>query len=398
MREDSPLKREPPEDFESLKEEQTPRLKRVLPEDFVTKEQTHRARAVVVTAFCLVTVSLVPPASKAAMRHAHSPAQPLLLSTLQLGGSALLFAAASVGLRGDVLGIFWEAFPVGVAFGAKLALMNVGLAGTSTVAHVALQSTDLFWCAAFASCATPSEAATTLLGKGALLGCVVGAALVAVGGFYPVRITAGGPRETTTTQGGGENNKFSLPGALAANLAAPALQGFVVVLLRGSVSKAVAKRPEKSVASVVLDFTAAKLAASAATAGLLAAPFLRWPYARKDLPVVAVSTALVACVQLSFSGMATAMSANSIGVVGTVKFVPQVLCAALAHAATAGWHHALSDIAALQLAGTLLLLASSALWLVSGETTRFPTTTAARTHTVRRRPISRAVDVAAAAV
>ena len=331
-----------------------------------------KSSAMLVSGFCLLTVSLVPPASKEAMRHTQSAAQPLALATSQLLLSALVFLAVSFVLGGGslrgVFGSFLEAAPVGAAFGAKLALMNLGLSGSSTIAHLALQSTDLVWCAAFARCFTPTEAAKTALGKVSLLGCVFGASLVALG-----------------------KNKSKSPGtllSLMANLMAPAFQGLCIVLLRGYVARAVIKRPHSSVAQTVVDFTAAKLIVSAMTAALLAclpllflrihhsdpisedmAPLFVFFETRQDFFFVCLASGLVACVQLSFTALAAVMSANSIGVVGTVKILPQVLIAALVNAAKGHWRlqAAFQDIDDIQLLGTFLLLASALLWANSKE-------------------------------
>ena len=344
-------------------------------------ERDHKVKAILVGIFCLFTVSFVPPASKAAMRHTRTRTiSPFTLATMQLVWSAvgfLLLCGIISSLRG-VADIFGEAAPVGMAFGAKLVLMNVGLAGSSTLAHVALQSTDLFWCAAFAACLIPKEKLTSTQGRIALGGCVLGATLVAA--------SKAPPHVHTTTF------------AVVANLAAPAFQGFVIVLLRGYVAAAVAKRGHRPVSLVVLEFTTAKLIVSALTAVTLAClddlrrrqPSSFWILQKpNDIIVVALASLLVACVQLSFSALAVVLPANSIGVVGTVKILPQVLFAAIVNALNArSWTAALADMSRLQLLGTILLLISSFLWILSGETSALFDSSSLRS----RRPPS-AVDL-----
>ncbi|KAJ8614197.1 hypothetical protein CTAYLR_001094 [Chrysophaeum taylorii] len=313
-------------------------------------ERKHPCGTCLAVALVLTTISCVPPAVKTVLS-LHALRLPLTLATAQVGGAALLFWVVRFA-RCSWSQVRWrDATPVGVVFGIKIALMNVGLAGSSTLAHVLFQATDVLWAAAFARviCGEPIG---SVAGFVALAGCFVGTTLF------------------TVAHAARSRDPLSVV-ALAANLAAPALQGLVIALLRsGVVAATLSTRKRRASWNVLVDFTATKLLSAALSAAALAGlvegrTSLRELRQWRDIPAPALTaillaTLLVACVQFSFTFLSSVVSAPTVGVVAALKVVPQVALAS-AIAARAG-----QDVSwrPTQIAGATLLLFSAVLWAV----------------------------------
>lgn len=300
-------------------------------------------------ALCLAFLAASPPASKAVLSRRHL-SLPVTLATAQLGGAASAFIGVAL-LRRWLLGLvnplprLRDAAPVGCVFGAKLALMNVGLAKSSTVVHVLLQSTDVLWSAGCARCVT-AEPLGSSLGGLALAGCALGAGLVAFGSVSSF------------------SDKNTVIG-LIANLTSPAMQGLVIALLRSGVVSASLHQPDL----FLVEFTALKLLCAFATAlglafiveGALCVDELvnQWALlSRYDFAAIALATACVAAIQLSFTLLAALVSAPTIGVVAATKVVPQATVAAIIAAAHG---HPVAH-SRLDVAGAAVIVFSAVLW------------------------------------
>lgn len=351
------------------------RRERVVVDKVIDDSRRGRWGTGMAVALCVTALAACPPATKAAMSRTRIDL-PVTMATVQMAGSALLFLATRC-LLGGCGARASDAAPVGLAFGTKLALMNVGLAGSATTTHVLLQSTDVLWSAAFASCIA-AETVGSPLGAAALLGCAFGAALVS---FNEAKI---------------RNTKESHV-ALIANLAAPALQGLVIALLRVGVLAAerhsrderIAAAPRRDVLRVLVEFTAFKLTFAFFAAASLALlvegraaidEVMAWPATLQgaDVSAIALSTFLVSIIQFSFTLLASLISAPSVGVVGALKIVPQLALASLiAHMTNSGTFQPLSRSRQF---GAALLVLSSMLWaadssrrLIRGGDVRPPT-------------------------
>ena len=233
--------------------------------------------------------------------------------------------------------------PLGVAFGLKLGVTNVGLSLVSVELHVLLMATDIFWTALFARLINrevPSPA-----GALALAGCFVGSCLVSTNAIDAVE-----PGDAPLY-------------AIALNLIGPAFQGIVVALLRKS-----ATREIDAENTSYAEFTFLKLCFSALAAfpvalvceGAAAVATVHLETAR-----FAMSTLLVSGVQLSFTVLATLTSSTSVGVVGTCKVVPQWLLAFVANGTSLSPQH-LATHHLQHLAGVVLVTLSALLWAYSG--------------------------------
>lgn len=280
---------------------------------------------------CAVTWSLTalaacPPATKAVLAR-HQLRLPVTLTTAQMAAGALLFGLIRFISRRllshETPAVKWiDAAPVGICFGLKLALMNIGLAGSATTTHVLLQATDVIWAALAARCIA-LESLGSMLGLVAIVGCAAGATLL---GFSSLaRVPPHSPHPLI---------------ALIANLTAPALQGLVIALLRVGVLAAMRRdQHHRSTLLLLIDFTAVKLAFAFAAAATLALAVERRSACDElvaytelesaDAHALALSAALVATIQLSFTALAAFVSAPTIGIVATLKVVPQVIVASI---------------------------------------------------------------------
>jgi hypothetical protein len=315
-----------------------------------------RCRVAFAIIVCLLTISVVPLANKAVLqRGAHGA--PLAMTACQLAGAALLFGlwyvlhAAATGrlerpTRAELRRKARNIGPLGVAFGLKLGVTNVGLALVSVELHVLLAATDIFWTALFARLINREVPSFT--GAFALVGCFAGACLVTT-------------NATDAVEPGGAPLY-----AIALNLIGPAFQGVVVALLRRSATREI--EDEKT---SYAEFTFVKLCFSALTAFPVAlavegvatvAAFLG--SLACDLRFVA-STLLISGVQLSFTVLATLTSSTSVGVVGTCKVVPQWLLAFVANGTSLSPQH-LATQHLQHLLGVLLVTLSAVVWAAAG--------------------------------
>lgn len=307
-------------------------------------------------AWCLTALAACPPATKAVLAR-HQLRLPVTLTTAQMASGALLFGLIrfiSRFLLHRAPRVKWvDAAPVGICFGLKLALMNVGLAGSATTTHVLLQATDVVWAAVAARCIALESLGSTL-GIVAIAGCAAGAAFV---GFTSV---AHAP----------PHSPHPLV-ALIANLTAPALQGLVIALLRVGVLAAMRREQHRPTLLFLVDFTAVKLAFAFLAAATLALVVERRSactelvaYAElgvADARALALSATLVAIIQLSFTALAALVSAPTVGVIATLKVVPQVIVAAIVDPKL----HAQQAQRPDYYVGAALILLSSLLWAVS---------------------------------
>ena len=186
-----------------------------------------RCKVAVAILLCLLTISVVPLANKAVLKRGANGA-PLAMTACQLLGAAVLFglchvlhSAATGSLarptRAELRRKAKNIGPLGVAFGLKLGVTNVGLSLVSVELHVLLMATDIFWTALFARLINrevPSPA-----GALALAGCFIGSCLVSTNAIDAVEP--------------GDAPLF----AIALNLIGPAFQGIVVALLRKSATR-----------------------------------------------------------------------------------------------------------------------------------------------------------------
>ncbi|KAJ1448664.1 hypothetical protein M885DRAFT_590783 [Pelagophyceae sp. CCMP2097] len=348
---------------------------------------------------CIATVSVVPPATKVVLSRHHLAMPPLTLAALQvLGAAAILTAAwlvliifgAATRRRAPACVRLADAAPVGALFGIKLASSNVGLALVSTETHVLLASTEVLWTAMFSKCTSRNESLGGGLGAAALVGCFVGSVLMGFG---------------VATRGAGAASAPQSSGvvALAANLATPALQGIVVAMLRAGVSETLrrAREPDEDddaaprgsgyggvrtreadaappprcpdsplwLLRTLVGFTTLKLWGSSAALLVAAALIERGKAAdalRRATPddarAIFLSVVLVAAVQMSFTTLASFVSAASIGVIGAVKVLPQLACAAAVTAATGAAYTPHPPSPALVSGGSLLVLSALVWW------------------------------------
>ena len=309
---------------------------------------------------CVAAVSLglacisacVPLANKAVLRHGAKKAA-LTMTACQLFGVALLFGLAHAGHSvytgspvrlSEVRRKARNIGPLGVAFGLKLGATNVGLALVSVEMHVLLAATDILWVALFARLIN-GERVRNVTGGLALVGCFCGACLV-----------------STDSYDAGRHVAFY---AVALNLVGPVIQGIVVTLLRRSATREVARQNTSYV-----EFTFMKLAFSTATAGVLALLIEGVADARscvvallKDAPRFLTTVGLISGVQLLFTVLATLASGTSVGVVGTVKIIPQWLLAFSMDGASIDPRH---------LIGVCLVTLSACAWAASGGVSRSP--------------------------
>jgi hypothetical protein len=304
---------------------------------------------------------------------------PLAMTACQLLGAAVLFglchvlhSAATGSLarptRAELRRKAKNIGPLGVAFGLKLGVTNVGLSLVSVELHVLLMATDIFWTALFARLINrevPSPA-----GALALAGCFIGSCLVStcveinqcVGCTKSRRKTLISTQVSTNAIDAVEPGDAPLY-AIALNLIGPAFQGIVVALLRKS-----ARREIDAENTSYAEFTFLKLCFSALAAfpvalvceGVAAVAAVHLETAR-----FAISTLLVSGVQLSFTVLATLTSSTSVGVVGTCKVVPQWLLAFVANGTSLSPQH-LAAHHLQHLVGVVLVTLSALLWAYSG--------------------------------
>jgi len=309
---------------------------------------------------CVAAVSLglacisacVPLANKAVLRHGAKKAA-LTMTACQLFSVALicgLIHAVIACKNGAPLRLSEvrrkarNIGPLGVAFGLKLGATNVGLALVSVEMHVLLAATDILWVALFARLIN-GERVRNVTGGLALVGCFGGACLV-----------------STDSYDAGRHVAFY---AVALNLVGPVIQGIVVTLLRRSATREVARQNTSYV-----EFTFMKLAFSTATAGVLALLIEGVADARScvvallgDAPRFLTTVGLISGVQLLFTVLATLASGTSVGVVGTVKIIPQWLLAFTMDGASLDPRH---------FAGVVLVTVSACAWAYSGGVSKSP--------------------------
>ena len=309
---------------------------------------------------CVAAVSLglacisacVPLANKAVLRHGAKKAA-LTMTACQLFGVALLFGLCHAGHSvytgspvrlSEVRRKARNIGPLGVAFGLKLGATNVGLALVSVEMHVLLAATDILWVALFARLIN-GERVRNVTGGLALVGCFLGACLV-----------------STDSYDAGRHVAFY---AVALNLVGPVIQGIVVTLLRRSATREVARQNTSYV-----EFTFVKLAFSTLTAGVLALLIEGVADARScvvallgDAPRFLTTVGLISGVQLLFTVLATLASGTSVGVVGTVKIIPQWLLAFTMDGASIDPRH---------LIGVCLVTLSACAWAASGGVSKSP--------------------------
>ena len=312
-----------------------------------------RCKVAVAILLCLLTISVVPLANKAVLKRGANGA-PLAMTACQLLGAALLFglyyvlhSAATGSLarptRAELRRKAKNIGPLGVAFGLKLGVTNVGLSLVSVELHVLLMATDIFWTALFARLINrevPSPA-----GALALAGCFIGSCLVSTNAIDAVE-----PGDAPLY-------------AIALNLIGPAFQGIVVALLRKS-----ATREIDAENTSYAEFTFLKLCFSALAAfpvALLCEGAAAVATVHLETARFAMSTLLVSGVQLSFTVLATLTSSTSVGVVGTCKVVPQWLLAFVANGTSLSPQH-LATHHLQHLAGVVLVTLSALLWAYSG--------------------------------
>ena len=127
-----------------------------------------RCKVAVAILLCLLTISVVPLANKAVLKRGANGA-PLAMTACQLFGAALLFglchvlhSAATGSLarptRAELRRKAKNIGPLGVAFGLKLGVTNVGLSLVSVELHVLLMATDIFWTTALRAANQPRGA------------------------------------------------------------------------------------------------------------------------------------------------------------------------------------------------------------------------------------------------
>jgi drug/metabolite transporter (DMT)-like permease len=312
-----------------------------------------RRRCVAAVSLGLACISAcVPLANKAVLRHGAKKAA-LTMTACQLFGVALFFGLVhaiiacknGAPLRlSEVRRKARNIGPLGVAFGLKLGATNVGLALVSVEMHVLLAATDIVWTALFARLIN-GERVRNVTGGLALIGCFAGACLV-----------------STDSYDAGRHVAFY---AVALNLVGPVIQGIVVTLLRRSATREVARQNTSYV-----EFTFVKLAFSTLTAGVLALLIEGVADARScvvallgDAPRFLTTVGLISGVQLLFTVLATLASGTSVGVVGTVKIIPQWLLAFTMDGASLDPRHVV---------GVCLVTLSACAWAASGGVSRSP--------------------------
>eukprot|EP01063_Lacrimia_lanifica_P038300 TRINITY_DN8100_c0_g1_i1.p1 TRINITY_DN8100_c0_g1~~TRINITY_DN8100_c0_g1_i1.p1 ORF type:complete len:385 (+),score=96.32 TRINITY_DN8100_c0_g1_i1:67-1221(+) len=277
-------------------------------------------------------VALIPVYNKHYFRKDLFP-YPVATAAIQLGAvTALLFAysVADRVFRGGgtneswVLGphLLWKlkwTAPIGVLFGLKYGVSNLGLALLPAPTHLLLQSTDLVWTLLGAWFINGER--VTVAGLCSLIGCIAGSTLLAWQAL--------------------DNDAVSAPVyAIIVNLTSPVLLGLCLTFLRVACTHLM--NPNNRVKGTVTSFelTALKLMQSSAVAAVLAT-YLEagcWQ-AFLDAKVEAQRGVVFGAVpimlyQVNCTFFAFLTSAVGIGILGQVKIVPQWLLATfLQHAA-----------------------------------------------------------------
>mmetsp|Transcript_52010 Transcript_52010/g.62572 ORF Transcript_52010/g.62572 Transcript_52010/m.62572 type:complete len:472 (+) Transcript_52010:115-1530(+) len=212
--------------------------------------------------------------------------------------------------------------PIGMLFGLKYGVTNLGLHLVPAPTHLLLQSTDMVWTLLGAWIINKEH--VTSVGLCCVFGCVAGSAVLSI------RI--------------GQTVTAPLP-AIAVNLLSPVLLGLCITTLRRACTELM--RGENRVGGSVSSFelSALKLTISAPVALLLACMLeqekmvdgiLRpsWQDAFAALPLstklgVIGGALLILVFQVNCTFLAFLTSAVDVGLVGQVKIIPQWITAAL---------------------------------------------------------------------
>eukprot|EP00928_Gymnodinium_smaydae_P034562 TRINITY_DN2445_c0_g1_i1.p1 TRINITY_DN2445_c0_g1~~TRINITY_DN2445_c0_g1_i1.p1 ORF type:complete len:373 (+),score=49.57 TRINITY_DN2445_c0_g1_i1:159-1277(+) len=238
--------------------------------------------------------------------------------------------------------------PVGLLFGFKYGITNLGLQLMPTSSHVLLQSTDLIWTIAFAR----------IINREHPSALEYVAALLATAGSVLIGIQAG---QTL--------NEPILP--LMVNCLTPLMLALCVTTLRSAAAVLFDSGNLLGGPMSVAEFTALKLGLSAAVAFLLSMSlesgcfaFVNgkqspWWTALAQEPAESVALLLLGSVwvlifQLNISWLAGLTSAVTVGIVGGLKVVPQWILNALFSLKV--------DLSPLNICGATLVLLASALY------------------------------------
>jgi hypothetical protein len=249
--------------------------------------------------------------------------------------------------------IWWKVtwcFPIGVLFGIKYAMTNLGLHLVPAPTHLLLQSTDLVWTVLSAWWINREDIA--VIEMFCLAGCVAGS--VVLGWQLNNESSA-----TTTTP----------LYAIAVNLVSPILLGLCFATLRLACTELM--RPDNRVGGTVssVELTSIKLIFSSVV-GLMMACLMEggdeitdsWWVAFMDLSKstrtgVLGGALLISVFQVNCTFLTFLTSAVGLGLVGQVKIIPQWLLAAFSsrHSSKFQFHK-------LNLVGAILIMGSAAVF------------------------------------
>ena len=236
-------------------------------------------------------------------------------------------------------------FPIGILFGLKYGVTNLGLHLVPAPIHLLLQATDLVWTVLGAWLINGEK--VTWIESLCLMGCVGGS--VCLG--WQIMVSDHHNQESTSL--GGEEQNTSTPlFAICVNLTSPMLLGLCISTLRLACTELM--RPNNRVGGTVsaVELTAIKLCISSAVALVLALFMERgggtsgsgsgnggnielpWWIAFLKLPVstkigVLGGSILIAVFQANCTFLTYLTSAVTVGLVGQVKIIPQWIMATL---------------------------------------------------------------------
>lgn len=369
-------------------------------------KRKHSLEVAVAVVIYLVVVSIIPVFNKYFVFREGNFPYPIATAGIQLGVVTLLLSTVNIidhyrfsrqVEKSWILGphMAWKlkfCAPIGVLFGFKYAITNVGLHMVSAPTHLLLQATDLVW--TVLSAWIINRERVNPVEMMCLLGCIAGSVVLSWGHLQQDDETnnhSEAAATLNTTSSGREHRELPetlLPTEMIGiliNLVSPMLLGLCIATLRWACCELM--RSDNRVAGTVsaVELTAIKLFLSSIVALVMATVLENdgesWWVVFAGLPrqtqlgITIGGALLIAAFQVNCTWLIKLTSAVSVGLVGQVKIIPQWLVAVWVSACfvntTAGDQHEafgsqLSLTGAIFIMGSASIYAAAKFWSVYG--------------------------------